>query len=114
MKKTYIPTINGVDVTSHDASVDFTTDYIEFPETKAWALSVDGYSGVTAGSPTISILHSNISDGEYLPYKTIATSVDITTDVNRVIFDDSFFARFMKIQYVSGGSTGTFDLKLSK
>lgn len=114
MKKTYIPQVSGVDVTAWDASVDFTTDHIEFPESISWAVSIDGYSGVTAGAPTISILHSNTSDGEYLPYKTIASSVDITSSVNRVIFDDSFFARFMKIQYVSGGSTGTFDLKLSK
>lgn len=113
-KENYKVEVNNVRVEGWDASVSFTSDPIEFEESTSWALSVDGYAGVTAGSPTISILHSNSSNGDFLPYKSIATSIDITTDLNRVIFDDSFFARYMKIQYVSGGSTGTFDLILSK
>ena len=113
-KENYKVKVNNVEVDGWNAATSFTSDAIEFPETTSWALSIDGYSGVTAGSPAITILHSNTKDGEYLPYKSIAISIDIRTDLNRVIFDDSFFARFMKIQYVSGGSTGTFDLILSK
>jgi hypothetical protein len=113
-KENYKVEVNNVEVEGWDASVSFTSDPIEFEESTSWALSVDGYAGLTPGSPTISILHSNSSNGDFLPYKSIATSIDITTDLNRVIFDDSFFARYMKVQYVSGGSTGTFDLILSK
>ena len=113
-KQNYVVKVNNVDVDGWNAATSFTSDPIEFSESTSWALSVDGYSGVTAGTPTLSILHGNTKDGEYLPYKTAATTVDMTVSGNRVIFDDSFFARYMKIQYVSGGSTGTFDLILSK
>ena len=113
-KENYKVEVNNVEVEGWDASVSFTSDPIEFEESTSWALSVDGYAGLTPGSPTISILHSNSSNGDFLPYKSIATSIDIRTDLNRVVFDDSFFARYMKVQYVSGGSTGTFDLILSK
>ena len=113
-KKNIVPEVNNVAVTSWNAATSFTSDFIEFKASVPWALDIQGYSGVTAGTPTITILHSNKQDGEYKAYKSLATSVDITISGNRVIFDDSFFARFMKIQYVSGGSTGTFSLQLSK
>ena len=113
-KKNIVPEVNNVAVTSWNAATSFTSDFIEFEASVPWALDVQGYSGVTAGTPTITILHSNKQDGEYKTYKSLSTNLDITIESNRVIFDDSFFARFMKIQYVSGGSTGTFSLQLSK
>jgi hypothetical protein len=113
-KENIVPKVNNVAVTDWDAATSFTSDLIEFEASIPWALDIQGYSGVTAGTPTITILHSNKQDGEYKAYKSLATNVDITVSGNRVIFDDSFFARFMKIQYVSGGSTGTFSLQLSK
>jgi hypothetical protein len=113
-KENVVPEVNNVAVTSWNAATSFTSDFIEFEASVPWALDIQGYSGVTAGTPTITILHSNKQDGEYKAYKSLATNVDITVSGNRVIFDDSFFARFMKIQYVSGGSTGTFSLQLSK
>lgn len=114
MKKTYIPTINGVDVTSHDAATDFTTDFIEFEESTPWLLDVQGWAGVTAGTPLLNILVSNSQDGEYKNYSLLASSIDLTVANNRVIYDEIFSSRYMKISYVSGGSTGTFDLILSK
>jgi hypothetical protein len=113
-KANVVPEVNNVAVTSWNAATSFTSDFIEFEASVPWALDIQGYSGLTAGSPTITILHSNKQDGEYKAYKSLATDIDITVSGNRVIFDDSFFARFMKIQYVSGGSTGTFSLQLSK
>lgn len=117
-KREIIPTVTTtaaiLPVTDWDASVNFTTDAIEFPETQYWALDVEGYSGMTAGTPVINILCSNKKDGEYKAYKALGTAIDITVAANRVILDDSFSPRYMKIQYVSGGSTGTFSLILSK
>lgn len=113
-KEFLIPTVTYVPVTNWNAATSFTSDPIEFPETVEWALDVIGYSGMTAGTPTISILCSNQIDGEYKPYKTMATSVDIKVLSNRLILDDTYAPRFMKIQYVSGGSIGTFSLILSK
>jgi hypothetical protein len=113
-KKSYIPTVANVPVTEWNAATDFTSDAIEFPETTPWGLDVEGYAGVTAGSPVLNILASNTEAGEYKPYKTVATSIDMTVAGNRVIFDEIFSPRFMKISYVSGGSTGDFSLVLSK
>lgn len=113
-KEFLIPTVTYAPVTNWNAATSFTSDPIEFPETVEWALDVIGYSGLTAGTPKISILCSNDVNGEYKPYKTAATDVDITVLANRLIFDDLFSPRFMKIKYVSGGSTGTFSLNLSK
>ena len=113
-KENIIPKVGNVAVTTWNAATSFTSDFIEFEASVPWALDVQGYAGVTAGTPTITILHSNKQDGEYKAYKAAATNIDITVSGNRVIFDDSFFARFMKIQYVSGGSTGNFSLQLSK
>lgn len=117
-KKSYIPQVLTsaalVDVTSWNAATSFTTEAIEFASDTAWALDVEGWAGVTAVTPTLTILHSNKVDGEYNPYSALATSIDLNVTGNRVIFDEIFPARYMKIQYVSGGSTGTFSLNLSK
>jgi hypothetical protein len=113
-KKNIVPKVNNIAVTDWDAATSFTSDFIEFDASIPWSLDVQDYADMTAGSPTITILHSNKQDGEYKAYKSLATDIDITVSGNRNIFDDSFFARFMKIQYVSGGSTGTFSLQLSK
>lgn len=113
-KKNVIPEVNNVLVTDWNAATSFTTDFIEFDASVPWSLDVQDYADMTAGTPTITILHSNKQDGEFKAYKTAASNIDITTAVNRVIFDDIFPSRFMKIQYASGGSTGTFSLQLSK
>ena len=117
-KTQYIPQVETstaiVDVTAWNAATAFTTEPIQFADNTAWVLDIDGWAAVTAGAPLLTILHSNTRDGEYNPYSTLATSIDITISKNRMIYDDIFPARYMKIQYVSGGSTGTFDLILSK
>ena len=113
-KQTYIPKVNNVDVTGWNAATGFTTDAIEFPESTPWLLDVQGWAGVTAGTPLLDILISNSQDGEYKPYNLQASNIDLTVEANRVIYDEIFSSRFLKIQYTSGASTGTFSLILSK
>ena len=117
-KSPYIPQVATaaaiVDVTSWNAATSFTSEAIEFPSNTAWVLDVEGWADVTASAPLLTILHSNSLSGEYHPYSSLATSIDLTVTGNRMIFDEIFPARYMKIQYVSGGSTGAFSLILSK
>jgi hypothetical protein len=113
-KQTYIPKVNNVDVTGWNAATSFTTDAIEFPESVSWLLDVQGWAGVTAGTPLLDILISNSQDGEYKAYSLLASNIDLTVSGNRVVFDEIFASRFMKIKYTSGSSTGTFSLILSK
>lgn len=114
-KKNYVPTINGVPMGTLDASVGFTTDFIEFPESTPWSVQIEGWSGITLeGLPVVTILCSNVQDGEYVNYDLLSTSVDIRVAANRVIYDSIFAPRFMKIRYASAGTTGTFKLTVSK
>jgi hypothetical protein len=117
-KEEYIPQVTTasaiVDVTLWSAATSFTTEAIEFPSNAAWVLGIPEWEPAVVGAPLLTILHCNTRDGEYSPYSTLATSINITSSVNRMIYDDIFPARYMKIQYVSGGATGTFSLVLSK
>lgn len=117
-KEEYIPQVTTssaiVDVTLWNAATSFTTEAIEFPDNSAWVLDIEGWALVTPGTPLLTILHSNKKDGEYHAYSTLSTNINITVSKDRMIYDDIFPARYMKIQYVSGGSTGTFSLVLSK
>lgn len=111
-KQNWIPTINGVPTTTFDASVDFITDFIEFPESIPWAVMFDAW--VVGGDPAFTILCSNVQDGDYLPYSTESTNVILSTDANRIIYDSVFSPRFMKIAYYSNSASGSFDLVISK
>lgn len=117
-KTQYIPQVETsaaiVDVTAWNAATAFTTEPIQFADNTAWVLDIEGWANVTASAPLLTILHSNSKDGEYKAYSTLATSIDLTVSGNRMIYDDIFPARYMKIQYVPGGSTGNFSLVLSK
>lgn len=104
--------VSSVPVTVWDAAVDFTSDTIPFIFTEPWSLSVTDYA-IVGGAPKITILCS-IDDSTYNTYKTSATLVDISNTANRVFFDDMFMFKFMKIQYVSNGATGTFGLTINK
>lgn len=113
-KKQIIPLVGVAPVTGWNAATSFTSEPIEFPASTQWSLDIQGWSGVTASAPKVTILHSNSKTGEYKAYSTLATSIDLTVAVNRIIYDDIFPSRYMKIQYVSGGSTGTLSMVLSK
>jgi hypothetical protein len=114
-KKNYVPTINGVPMGTLNAALDFTTDFIEFPESTPWSVQIEGWNGITLeGSPVITIYCSNVQDGEYVEYDSLSTLVDIKVASNRVMYDSIFAPRFMKIRYISAGTTGTFKLTVSK
>ncbi len=98
-----------------DAATDFITDFIEFPESTPWSVQIERWFRVTVeGTPTLTILCSNVQDGEYVSYDSLSTDVDLTIPSNRVIYDSIFAPRFMKISYVSNGSEGYFIPTISK
>ena len=111
-KTNLVATINGVSTLTFDASANFITDPIEFPESIPWAVQFDEWD--VAGSPTATILCSNSQFGDYLPYKAESTDVELDTAANRILYDGIFSPRYMKIDYISNGSTGDFDLVISK
>ena len=113
-KQQVIPYVGALPVTTWNAATSFTSKPIEFSGSTRWSLDIQGWAGVTASAPKVTILHSNLEDGEYKAYSTLATSVDLTVAGNRIIIDSIFPSRYMKIQYVSGGSTGTLSMVLSK
>jgi hypothetical protein len=111
-KTNLVATINGVSTLTFDASVDFITDPIEFPESIPWAVQFDEWD--VAGSPTATILCSNSQFGDYLPYNTDSTNVALVTDANRILYDGIFSPRYMKIDYTAVDAVGDFDLVISK
>lgn len=113
-KHKVIPTVNNIPVTNYSASSNFITDIIEFHSSTRWCLNVQNYSSMTAVAPTITILHSNEENGDFVPYDDLAIDVDIKVSYDRAIYDDIFPSRYMKIQFKSGGSSGIFSLVLSK
>jgi hypothetical protein len=112
-KTNEIATINGVETITFDASVDFTTDIIEFPESIPWAVQFDEWD-VTGGTPTATILCSNSQFGDFLPYNTDSTDVALPTEANRILYDAIFSPRYMKIEYTANDAEGTFNLVISK
>jgi hypothetical protein len=106
-KKNYVATIDGVPTITFDAAVSFTTDPIEFPESTPWAVQFDEWD-VTGGAKA-SILCSNSQFGDYYPY-----DVDLSTNVNRILYDAIFAPRYMKIAYTADDSVGYFNLVISK
>lgn len=111
-KTNEVAQINGVPTITFDASVDFITDPIEFPESIPWAVQFDEWN--VAGDPTATILCSNSQFGDFLPYKTESTDVVLSTEANRILYDGIFSPRYMKVDYTATGATGTFDLVISK
>jgi hypothetical protein len=111
-KTNEIATINGVETITFDASVDFTTDIIEFPESIPWAVQFD--EADFTGDPTATILCSNSQFGDFLPYNTDSTDVALSTEANRILYDAIFSPRYMKIAYSANDAEGTFNLVISK
>ena len=112
-KTNEVATINGVPTITFDASVDFTTDIIEFPESIPWAVQFDEWD-VAGGTPTATILCSNSQFGDFLPYNTDSTDVALPTEANRILYDAIFSPRYMKIEYTANDAEGTFNLVISK
>ena len=105
-------TISGVDIDTHDASVGFTSDAVEFTTTKSWAVQITDYN-ITPGTPTLS-LEVSLDGSTWSEYKSLSTDIDITDTANRVIFDEIMPFKYLRAVYVSGGSTGDFSVKIAK
>jgi hypothetical protein len=117
-KTNEVATINGVATITFDASVDFTTDIIEFPESIPWAVQFDEWDvadpelGETA--PTVTILCSNSQFGDFLPYNSNSTDISLNSAPNRILYDSIFSPRYMKIAYTANDAVGDFNLVISK
>jgi hypothetical protein len=67
-KKAFIPTVDGIEVTSYDATADFTTDVFEFPDkSKDWSIDiqVSDTTNVPADSFTIGAAGSGLDNGSF-------------------------------------------------
>lgn len=108
---TIVPEVSGVPVTARAATADFTTDSIEIKYNHGWALQFVEDS--TDGTPLLTIECSD-DDENFIAYKDIATSVDMTIPANRLLFDSIFTPRYFRVKYEKGGATtGTVGLILN-
>jgi len=97
--------IGGVELVDRPANINFTTDAIEFRMDHMWSLQVY-FLGAVSGTPRLSIECSN-NQVDWLRYKAAATNIDLVSVNNRLIFDESFPPRYMRIRYNANGNTAT-------
>lgn len=107
------PKVGVLPVVAWNAATSFTTEAISFPQDFGWSIDFQ-FDDVVSGTPTYTILVSNSETGTYHEYKTASTDVDLTNESNWLVFDDVSPFRYMKIAYVSGGSTGDFTINVCK
>lgn len=113
-KQSVIPTVNTIPVSNYSAASNFTTDYIEFPESfKDWSLQTTFSGGAVAGA-LLTILVCNTYNGTYIPFDPSVTNLDLTVQSNLVVFDDIMPFRYVKLQYVAGTTTGNISFVISK
>ena len=112
-KEIFIPTVGTVPVFEYDATVVFTTDFIEFPNSvKDWSIQTIFNLGAGAGA-TLSIEVSNDATN-YVPYSVISTNIDLTIIGNLIIYDMIMPVRYMRLKYVPGATTGEVSIIISK
>jgi hypothetical protein len=113
-KEQIIPTVSTVPVNNFSAASNFTTDYIEFPNSmKDWSLQTTFSGGAVAGA-RLTILVSNTYNGSYTPYTPTTNNMDLTVLDNLFVFDSIMPARYMKLQYVAGTTTGNISFVIIK
>lgn len=113
-KEVFIPTVSTVPVTSYAATGNFTTDYIEFPNSmKDWSVQTT-FSGGTVTGAELTILVCNTPTGSYVPYSPSVKDLDLTVQDNLLVFDSIMPARYMKLQYVAGTTTGNISFVIIK
>lgn len=113
-KELFIPTISTVPAVNFDATGDFTTDYIEFPNSvKDWSLQTVFSDGAGAGCK-LTILVSNQYNGDYVPYSPTVKNMDMTVEDNLIVYDIIMPVRYMKLDYVAGATTGTLSFLITK
>lgn len=102
----------GFDIQDWNAADDLTTDAVVFNISESWAIQVLDYAIVGVAS-TLSIQVS-VDGVEWAEYKTASTLIDISNTANRVVFDSIMPFKYMRLVYVSNGSTGSFSLVINK
>lgn len=113
-KEQFIPTASTVPVFDFDATGDFTTDYIEFPNSlKDWSLQTTFSDGAGAGA-LLTVLVSNTYNGDYVPYSPTVKDLDLTVQDNLIVYDMIMPFRYMKLDYVAGATTGTMSFVITK
>lgn len=113
-KEVFIPTVGTVSTENYDATADFTTDYIEFPNsTKDWSLQTVFSVGPGAGCE-LTILVSNLPNDGYVAYSPTVKDMDMTNDDNHMVYDNIMPARYMKLDYVAGATTGNLSFIIIK
>lgn len=112
-KELFIPTIGTIPAVDFDATGDFTTDYIEFPNSvKDWSLQTTFSSGVVTGAElTILVSNDNVN---YVPYSPTVKDMDMTVEDNLIIYDIIMPVRYMKLDYVAGTTTGNISFLITK
>jgi hypothetical protein len=113
-KEEVIPTVSSIPVSNYSAASNFTTDYIEFPNsTKDWSVQTTFSGGAVAGAK-LTILVCNTVNGTYIPYDPAVKDLDLTVQSNLIVFDSIMPARYMKLQYVAGTTTGNISFVIIK
>lgn len=111
-KQLFIPAVGVIPVTDLDASVSFTTEFLEFPNSqKDWSIDISFGGMETITDATISVLVCNVQDGLY---KNYVLPIDLMDYNNHIIFDSIMPFRFMKLYYVAGTTVGSIGIKISK
>lgn len=114
-KELFIPTVGTVPLTDWDATVNFDSDYIEFPNSmKDWSIQFSFGGLEVASTAEISLLVSNTYNGEYLPYKPSTTGMVMDTYNNWIVFDSIMPFRYMKIEYIANDTTGSMSIVITK
>jgi hypothetical protein len=113
-KEQFIPTVSTVPVTNYSAASNFTTDYIEFPNSmKDWSVQTT-FSGGSVVGAELTVLVSNTYNGSYVPYSPTAKDLDLTSQDNLVVYDSIMPFRYVKLQYVAGTTTGNISFVITK
>ena len=100
--------IGEVPAVEVDATSNFTTDEIQFPNSLSWSVTFKR-NAVVGGTPVYTIEVSNNGNTWY-DYNNLSTDVSLEDSVA----DDSMSYTFMRIQYLAAGvSSGTLDVELN-
>lgn len=100
--------IGGVPAVSVDATSNFTTDGIKFPNSLSWSVTFKR-NAIVGGTPVYTVEVSN-NEITWYDYNNLSTDVSLEDSVA----DDSMSFTFMRIQYLASGvSSGTLDVELN-
>lgn len=113
-KEIFIPTVDTIPVVAYDASADFTTDYIEFPNSmKDWSLQVIFIGATISASCALTIESSNDSIN-WTKYSPSTTDMDMNDEYNYLVYDSIMPARYMRLVYNADTTTGDVSLIICK